>query len=388
MNNEQEAVIVAYGRSAVSKTKKGKGYFVDIHPIEWSAQTLQGVLAKVPSLDPDDIDDVVVGCARTLNKCSKNVARLITLRAGLESTSAQTVNRFCSSGLQTIAIGSNAIAAGNADVVIAGGIECMSMEQTYGPNDDDNILDEMVPGAYMGMGETAENVAMLKGVTREEMDAFSVDSHKKAAEAQKNGYLNKSIIPIIVKDENGNEIIADLDQGIRPDSSMEGLAKLKPAFKEDGVVTAASSSQTDDAAAFVVMMSRKKAKELNLKPIARLVGFASAGCPPEIMGVGPIYAVPKVMKRTGLTVDDMDVIEINEAFAAQAIPCIKELGFDEKKVNPWGGAIAMGHPMGATGAILTMKALDNIAMNGGKYALITMCIGGGQGAAGIFEYLG
>lgn len=384
----REAVIVAYGRSAISKTKKGKGYFVDIHPTEWASQILKSVVEKVPGLKPEDIDDVAVGCARTVNKCGKNVARLICLRAGYESVSAQTVNRFCSSGLQTISIESNNIAVGNADITIAGGIECMSMEQTYLPGDDNAILDEMVPGAYMGMGITAENVAELKGITREEMDAFSAESHKKAAAAQEAGFLNRSIIPITVTDPDGNEILADKDQGIRPDSTVESLGKLKPCFKEDGVVTAASSSQTDDAAAFVVMMSREKAEELGVKPIARMIGFATAGCAPETMGLGPIYAVPKVMKQTGLTVDDMDVIELNEAFAAQAIPCIKELGFDEKKVNPWGGAIAMGHPMGATGAILTMKALDYIAENGGKYALVTMCVGGGQGAAGIFEYLG
>lgn len=384
----REAVIVAYGRSAVSKAKKGKGYFVDVHPIEWSSQILQGVLDKVPELDSSEIDDLIVGCARTVNKCSKNVARLIALRTGLQTASAQTVNRFCSSGLQTISIGANSIAVGDIEVAIAGGIECMSMEQTYGPNDDDEILDTKVPGAYIGMGITAENVAELKGITRNEMDSFAAESHKKAANAQDKGYLNKSIIPISVKDPDGNEIIVEKDQGIRPESTIDSLAKLKPCFREDGIVTAASSSQTNDAAAFVVLMEKEKAIKLNLKPIARLVGFATAGCAPETMGLGPIFAVPKVLKKAGLTIADMDVIELNEAFAAQAIPCINELGFDETKVNPWGGAIAMGHPMGATGAILTMKALDNMAINGGKYGLVTMCVGGGQGAAGIFEYLG
>ncbi len=384
----REAVVVAYGRNAIGKAKKGKGYYVDIHPIEWATETLLEVLKKVPQLKNEDIDDMVLGCARTVNKCGKNVARLIALRAGLESVSAQTVNRFCSSGLQTISIASNSIAVGDADVVIAGGLECMSMQQTYLPEDTDEILDKQVPGAYMGMGDTAENVAALKGITREEMDAFSVESHKKAAAAQEAGYLNRSIVPIKVTDENGNETQCVLDQGIRPNSTVEGLAALKPCFREDGIVTAASSSQTNDAAAFVILMAKEKADELGLKPIAKLVGFATAGCPSEIMGVGPAYAVPKVMKRTGMSVDDMDVIEINEAFAAQAIPCCRELGFDMNKVNPWGGAIAMGHPMGATGSILTMKALDYLALNGGKYALVTMCIGGGQGAAGIFEYLG
>jgi len=381
-----EPVIVAYGRSATAKSKKG--YFIDKHPIEVAVETLKGVLAKIPELDPAEIDDVAIGCARTVNKCGKNVARLICLRAGLESVSAQTVNRFCSSGLQTISTMSNAIAVGDIDIAVAGGIECMSMTQSYLPGDDDEILDEMNPGAYMGMGMTAENVAAYKGITREEMDAFSAESHRKAAAAQEKGYLAKSIIPIEGKDKEGNTVMATEDQGIRPESSPESLATLKPCFKEDGIVTAASSSQTDDAAAFVVIMSREKADELGLKPIAKLINFATAGCDASMMGLGPLYAVPKVMKKSGLTVDDMDVIELNEAFAAQAIPCIRELEMDIEKVNPWGGAIALGHPMGATGAILTMKALDNISMNGGKYALVTMCIGGGQGAAGIFEYLG
>ncbi len=383
----REAVIVAYGRSAVGRAKKG--YYVGIHPIEWAAETLNGVLDKIPELDRSEIDDVILGCARTVNKCAKNVARLVVLRAGgMENVSAMTVNRFCSSGLQTIAIAANAIAAGNIDVAVAGGLECMSMKQSFEEGDDDAILDEMVPGAYMGMGITAENIAAAKGVTREMQDAFAVESHRKAYAAQKAGYLNMSIVPVHGHDKEGNPVIAELDQGLRPESTMESLAKLKPCFIEDGTVTAASSSQTDDAAAYVVLMSREKAEALGLKPIARLVNFCTAGCDPSMMGLGPIYAVPKVMERTGLTVDDMDVIELNEAFAAQAIPCMKELGLDEKKVNPWGGAISLGHPMGATGAVLTIKALDYMKVNGGKYALVTMCIGGGQGGAGILEYLG
>lgn len=383
-NRRQEAVIVAYGRCAIGKSKKG--YYVDEHPIEVAAQTLKNVIAKVPQLDPNEIDDIAIGCARTVNKCGKNVARLVTLRAGLESVSAQTINRFCSSGLQSIAIEASNIEMGNIDVAVAGGMECMSMTQSYLPGDDYEVLDEMSPGAYMGMGITAENVAAAKNVTRKEIDEFSVKNHLKAAAAQEAGYLNKSIIPIMGKDKEGNEVLAELDQGIRAGSTVEKLGELKPCFVEDGVVTAASSSQTNDAAAFVVLMSRKKAEELGVKPIARLIGFSTAGCDPTQMGLGPIYAVPKVLNRTGLTIDDMDVIELNEAFAAQAIPCIKELGMDEEKVNPWGGAIAMGHPMGATGTILTMKALDYLSINGGKYAMVTMCIGGGQGAAGIFEY--
>lgn len=386
MENKREPVIVAYGRCATGKSKKG--YYVDRHPIDVAADTLKAVLAKVPQLDPKDIGDIAIGCARTVNKCGKNVARLVALRAGLESVSAMTVNRFCSSGLQTLAIESANIAAGYTDVAIAGGMECMSMTQTYLPEDTNEELDKQDPGAYMGMGDTAENVAADKGITREMMDAFAVESHKKAAAAQEAGYLNKSIVPIKGYDKEGKEVVAELDQGIRPGSSMESLAGLKPCFREDGVVTAATSSQTDDAAAFIVLMTREKAEELGLKPIARMVGFATAGCDASRMGLGPIFAVPKVMKNTGMSMEDMDVIELNEAFAAQAIPCIEELNMPKEKVNPWGGAIALGHPMGATGAILTMKALDYLAMNGGKHALVTMCVGGGQGAAGIIEYLG
>ncbi len=381
----REAVVVAYGRSAVSKAKKG--YFTQTHPIEWAAQTLKGVIDKVPQLDPAEIDDVVMGCARTVNKCAKNVARLVCLRAGLESVSAQTVNRFCSSGLQSISICANAIAVGDIDVAIAGGLECMSMTQTGAPGDEDPILDQMSPGAYMGMGITAENCVKKYNLTREQMDDFSARSHQRAAAAQAAGYLAKSIVPVTVKDADGNEFLAEVDQGIRPESTVETLGKLKPCFIENGTVTAGNSSQTNDAAAFVVLMSREKAEQLGLKPIARLVAFATAGCDPRYMGLGPIYAVPKVLKKTGLTVDDMDVIELNEAFAAQSIPCMETLGMNPEKVNPWGGAISLGHPMGATGAILTIKALDYLQVHGGKYAMITMCIGGGQGAAGIFEMI-
>lgn len=384
-NGRDEAVIVAYGRSAVCRAKDGP--FVGVHPIEWASQTLDGVLRKVPQLDPNDIDDVVIGCARTVNQNARNVARLICLRSGLESVSAQTINRFCSSGLQAIATCSNAISAGDIDVAVAGGIESMSMIQTPGPDDLDAVLDEMCPGAYMAMGITAENVAAQKGITRLEMDTFAVDSHRKAAAAQEKGYLKKSIVPVKVKDKDGNIVVVDTDQGVRPNSNIESLAKLKPCFKEDGVVTAATSSQTDDSAAFAVLMSKTKAQELGIKPIAKLVHFCTAGCDPETMGLGPIYAVPKVLKRSGLSIDDMDVIELNEAFAAQAIPCMRELGMDPKKTNPWGGAIALGHPMGATGVFLTIKALDYLLENGGKYALVTMCVGGGQGAAGVLELL-
>lgn len=383
--SRREAVIVAYGRSAVCRAKDGP--FVGVHPIEWASQTLRGVLDKVPRLRDEDIDDVVIGCARTVNQNARNVARLICLRTGLESVSAQTINRFCSSGLQAIATCANSIAAGDLDIAVAGGIESMSMIQTPGENDLDLILDKSCPGAYMSMGDTAENVARAKHVTREEMDAFAVESHRKAAAAQASGYLTKSIIPVKVKDSEGNEITVDTDQGIRPNSTVETLSKLRPCFREDGLVTAATSSQTDDSAAFMILMSREKAEQLGARPIARLVRYCTAGCDPELMGLGPVYAVPKVLKRAGMSIDDIDVIELNEAFAAQAIPCIRELGMDTEKVNPWGGAIALGHPMGATGVFLSIKALDYLQEYGRKHALVTMCVGGGQGAAGILELL-
>ncbi len=376
-----EAVIVAYGRSAITRAKKGG--FCEKHPIDWTAATLNAVLDKVPQLDKADIDDIILGCARHENRCNRNMARLVALRAGLpHSVSGQTINRFCSSGLQAIASACGAIALGQADVVIAGGVEQMSMALTRGEDDNNEWLDENCHGAYVGMGKTAEKVASECNITRDEMDAFAVESHKKAAAAQQAGQLGRSIVPVETPDG-----VVTQDEGIRPDSSVEGLAKLKPCFVENGVVTAATSSQTSDGAAFAVVMSREKAEALGLTPIAKLVGFSVAGCDPDTMGLGPIFAVPKVMARTGLTVADMDVIELNEAFAAQAIPCIRTLDLPVEKVNPWGGAIALGHPMGATGCVLTCKALDYLRETGGKYALVTMCIGGGMGAAGILELL-
>ena len=381
-----DAVIVAYGRSAVCKAKKGS--FAGYHPIEWAAQVLAGVLKKVPQLDQNEISDVVVGCSAPIHELDLNSARLIALRAGLpESVSAQTINRFCSSSLQAVATCANAIMSGQEQVMVAGGVEDMS--KTFGavdPAHHDPWFAEHCPGGYMPMGITAENVAALKGITRAEMDAMAVRSHRRAAAAQERGDLNRSIIPVQVPDGDGFKTVT-MDEGIRPDTNLETLGKLKPCFRENGAVTAATSSQTSDGAAFVVLMSAARAEELGIPPLARFVSFATAGCSGELMGLGPIYAVPRAMKKCGLSVDDMDVVELNEAFAAQAIPCIRELGLDEKKVNPRGGAIALGHPLGATGAILTCKALSYLEDTHKRYALITMCIGGGMGAAGIIERL-
>lgn len=382
----REVVIAAYGRSAVCRARKGS--FVGTHPIEYSAQVLKGVLDKIPQLDRADIEDVIMGCAVQHYKTSMNIAKSVAARAELpESVAGHTINRFCSSGLQAIATAVNAIAAGQGDVIVAGGVEDMTGTfEPYPEEHQDAWLNEHAPGAYMAMGITAENIVKHYGLTREEMDQMAVESHAKAAKAQADGKLAPSIIPVTVIDADGKEKVVTEDEGIRPGTSLESLANLKPCFiPETGTVTAATSSQTSDAAAFVVLMEAEKAKALGIRPIAKLRSFAVAGCDSTMMGLGPIYAVPKAMKRAGLTIDDMDVIELNEAFAAQAIPCIRELKMDPAKVNPYGGAMALGHPMGATGAFLTCKALDYLQDNKGKYGLVTMCIGGGMGAAGIFE---
>ena len=386
----KNVVVVAYGRSAIARAGK-KGALRNMHPADMGGLVLKGVLEKVPQLDPALIEDVIVGCAQQDLYQSGNLARLVALTAGLpDSVSAMSVNRFCSSGLQTIAIAAAQIEAGLNEVLVAGGVESMSsVPVTYLAQDlakcqSANLLEKM-PDVYLPMGATAENVAARHGVTREEMDALAVESHAKAAAAQDAGRFDDSIIPLPGVDEEGNPIVFNKDQGIRRGTSMESLAGLKPCFKEDGVVTAATSSQTSDGAGFVVLMSESKAKELGIKPIAKFISFGVGGCEPGYMGEGPIYAVPKAMKIAGLTVDDMDVIELNEAFAAQAIPCMNKLGMDRSKVNPNGGAMALGHPLGATGAFLTCKILDELKRTNGKYGLVTMCIGGGMGAAGIYE---
>jgi len=384
MNNAREAVIVAYGRTPMARAFKGG--FVETHPVEYAAQALKGVLAKAPSLDPSIIEDVLAGCSMPERYVGFNVARLIAQRAGLpDAVPGQTINRFCSSGLQAIATGANAIMAGEMDVVVAGGVELMTGISMGHPEEYQNaLLREQIPGTYLPMGITAENVAARYGITRPEMEAMAVRSHQKAAAAQAAGKFVEEIIPITVETENG-PVTLTADEGIRPGTTAEALAALEPCFKEDGVVTAATSSQMTDGAGFVVMMSRERAQALGCTPIARFVSYAVGGVAAEVMGIGPVVAIPKVMAKTGLTIDDMDVIELNEAFAAQALACIRDLKLPEEKINPNGGAMALGHPLGATGAVLTCKALSELKRTGGKYALITMCIGGGMGAAGIFE---
>lgn len=387
-NQLKNVVVVACGRSAIARSGK-KGALREMHPVDLGGLTLKGILERdLPDLPLDQIEDVIVGCAQPDLKQGCNIARSIGLRAGLpQSVPGVQINRFCSSGIQAVAMGAGLIEAGMNQVLITGGVESMTaVPANYDRSQFQNDwIAANEPGIYMSMGETAERVREKYGITREEMDRFAVNSHAKAARAQDAGWFDSQIIPLPGVDIDGKPIVFTKDQGIRRGTNLETLSQLKPCFRENGTVTAATSSQTSDGASFVVLMSAQRARELGLNPIAKFIGFAAVGCDPALMGLGPIYAVPKVMEMTGLTVDDMDVIELNEAFAAQSIPCIRELGLDAEKVNPNGGAIALGHPMGATGAVLTCKALSELQRTGGTFALVTMCIGHGMGAAAIYE---
>lgn len=384
MMQHRDAVIVAYGRTACAKARKGS--FRDIHPVDFGAQALSGLVDRVPGLSRAEIDDVIVGCAMPYGIQGWNISRLILQRAGFpDSVTSQTVNRFCSSGLQTIAQASSSIRCGESSVV-AGGVESMSLV-SMGPDPGtfEPWLARNRPEAYMNMGLTAENVAEAYAITREDMDRLALESHRKAAEAWSRGFFDEQILPVLRREEDGSTRDVLRDEGIRSDSTLEGLAALAPCFKEGGTVTAGNSSQMTDGAAFLVLMDSETAEKKYLRPLARLVGYATAGVPAELMGIGPVEAVPKVLRRTGLALEDMAVIELNEAFAAQVLACERSLGMDPEKVNPWGGAIAMGHPLGASGAVLTCKALAYLEKTGERYGLVTMCVGGGMGAAGIFE---
>lgn len=380
----RDAVIVAYGRSAMAKAFKGS--FSQMHPVEYGAQTLKGVLARLEHFDPELIDDVIVGCAMPENKMAYNAGRLIVQSAGLPDTvCAHTLTRFCSSGLQSIATAANAIKANEMDIIVAGGCEQMTgMNMKDTPTGIDEELWRKYPDAYITMGITAENVAERYHISRKDMEAMAVRSHKLAYEAQKAGKFEEEIVPVTAP-FNGEKIVVTEDEGIRPETNMESLSSLTPCFKDGGLVTAATSSQMTDGAGFVVLMARETAEKLGYNPIARFVSFAVGGVPADVMGIGPTAAIPKILKRTGLTIDDMDVIELNEAFAAQALACIRILDLPIDKVNPNGGAMALGHPLGATGTFLTCKVLSELKRTGGKYGMVTMCIGGGMGAAGIFE---
>lgn len=379
-----KCVIVAYGRSAIAKAFRGT--LAAANPVDFGAEVLKGVVERVPELDLREIDDVIVGCAIPEGKMGLNPARNIVIRAGFPvEVPAQTINRFCASGLQSVAIGASMIMSGLHEVVIAGGVESMSCPVL---SESTEYLNKWLlenTDIYMPMGITGENVAAKYGISRERMEQMSVESHAKAAAAVENGLFDDEIIPVTGYDKEGNPVVFKRDECYRKGTNMEVLATLKPSFKEDGLLTAATSSQRSDGAAFVVLMSEKKAKELGIKPIAAFVSFAVEGLDPAYMGLGPIYAVREVLRKTGLKIDDMDVIELNEAFASQAIVTIDELKMDKKKVNPRGGALALGHPLGATGAILLCKAMNYLKDTGGKYGLITMCVGGGMGAACIIE---
>jgi len=390
----REAVIVAGSRTAVGKSKRGttRNWRSD----EMAAAVIQDLLKKAPALDPGEIDDVIIGCAMPEGAQGLNFARTIALRAGLPvNTPGQTVNRFCSSGLQTIAMAAERIIANGADVIIAGGAETMSLVPMTGYRINPNpYMVENMPEVYMGMGLTAEQVAEEYEVTRQAQDEFAVRSHQKAAAAYERGAFKDEIVPLeieeVVAGPNGPQrttTLFDRDEHLRPDTSLEGLAKLKPVFKQGGTVTAGNSSPLSDGAAAVIVMERSKAEALGLTPILRFVGFNVGGVRPEIMGVGPVAAVPKLLKRTGMSLNDIDLIELNEAFASQAIAVIRELGFDESIVNVNGGALALGHPLGCTGAKLTVQIMHEMQRRDAQFGMVTMCIGGGMGAAGIFERL-
>ncbi|HEU5139956.1 MAG TPA: acetyl-CoA C-acetyltransferase [Bacillales bacterium] len=391
----KEAVIVAGARTPVGKANKGT--LANVRPDDLGAIAVKETLRRAGDFDVNEIEDVIFGCAIPEAEQGLNVARMIGARAGLPSSvPGVTVNRYCSSGLQTIAYAAERIMVGHANTIIAGGTETMSLVPMGGhvikPNPK---LVESAPEYYMGMGHTAEQVANQYGISREEQDQFAVRSQQRAAKAIKEGKFKDEIVPVEVTlrsvDENHKlqekKVTFDTDEGVRADTSMEGLAKLKPAFHRKGTVTAGNSSQMSDGAASVLVMDREKAEAEGLTPLVKFRGFAVAGVPPEIMGVGPIAAVPKVLKQTGLELSDIGVIELNEAFASQSIQVIRELGLDEDKVNVNGGAIALGHPMGCTGSKLTLTAIHEMKRRGEQFGLVTMCIGGGMGAAGIFELL-
>ncbi len=365
-------------------------------PDDLAATVFRRLMEKYPSVSPGEIDDVILGCANPEGESGMNMARVAALRAGLpDSVPGVTINRFCSSGLQAIAMAAEKIRSGGAQIIIAGGAESMSMIPMSGYKFAPNpwMVDHL-PQIYMGMGLTAEEVQRKFGVNREDSDQFAYRSHQNALRAQAEGRFDEEIVPVEIEStvlDNGKPkqrtAVFQKDEGPRADTSVEALAKLKPVFDANGTVTAGNSSQTSDGAAAALVMSDKKARELGLKPMARFVSFAVGGVPPEIMGIGPVVAIPKALALAGLKTDDIGVIELNEAFAAQALAVIRIVGIDSQRVNPNGGAIALGHPLGCTGAKLTATILREMQRRQLKYGMVTMCIGGGQGAAGIFERL-
>lgn len=391
----KEAVIVSAVRTAVGKAPKGT--LKNTRPDDLGAAAIKEAVGRVENLDASEIDDVIMGCAFPEAEQGMNVARTAAIEAGLPvEVSAMTVNRYCSSGLQTIALAADRIKTSGAEIIVAGGLETMSMIPMGGnvvrPNP--KIVDNY-PDYYLNMGLTAENLAKKYEITREQADEFSLGSHQKAAAAIQAGKFKDEIVPFTVLvdelDEKGRvrrkEVVFETDEGVRYDANIEGFAKLKPVFHARGTVTAGNSSQMSDGAAATVVMSLEKAEELGLKPLARFVAYATAGCLPEEMGVGPVYAIPKALKMAGLTLEDIDVIELNEAFAAQGLSVMKLLEMNPEKVNVNGGAVALGHPLGCTGAKLTASILQELKRRNARYGMVTMCVGGGMGAAGIFELI-
>jgi acetyl-CoA acyltransferase len=391
----KDAVIVSAVRTPVGKAKRGG--LATVRPDEMAATVIKELLKRTPNLDPAQIDDVVFGCAFPEGEQGLNMARMISLRADLpDSVPAETINRYCSSGVQSIAHVANAIQSGQIEIGIAGGVESMSMVPMMGYKFSANPhFAQDLPHYYTNMGLTAENISVKYGVSRQDQDEFSLKSHQKAAKAVESGLFDPELVPIDVEvvELNGHEkpvkrnFTVKRDEGPRADTNMEALSKLKPAFKEGGTVTAGNSSQMSDGAAAVMVMSAERAAELGLTPLARFVSFAVGGVPPEIMGIGPVVAIPKALKLAGLKMDDIDLIELNEAFAAQSLAVIRTLELDESKINVNGGAIALGHPLGCTGAKLTTQSIYEMGRRNSKYGMVTMCIGGGMGAAAIFENL-
>jgi acetyl-CoA acyltransferase len=389
----KDVVIASAVRTPVGKAPRGT--LRTTRPDDLAAFAISGALARLPQLDRSEIEDVILGCAMPEAEQGMNVARVASFRAGLPVTvSAMTINRYCASGLQSIALAADRIRGGAADVIVAGGTESMSCVPFGGNKISMNPwLVDHYPGSYMSMGLTAERVASHYGITREAMDAFSYQSHQKALDAIQSGRFEDEIVPVTVThtalNEKGKAETAEFtfttDEGPRADTSLEALAGLKPVFHAKGTITAGNSSQTSDGAAAAVVMSAERAAQLGIKPLARFVAYAYAGCDPEEMGVGPVYAIPKALKLAGLSLDQIDVIELNEAFAAQSLAVIKVLGLNPEKINPNGGAIALGHPLGCTGAKLTATLLREMPRRNAKYGMVTMCVGGGMGAAGIFE---
>jgi acetyl-CoA acyltransferase len=388
----REVVIASSVRTPVGRAFKGT--LRSTRPDELGAIAIKGALERAPQLDPKEIEDVILGCAMPEAEQGMNVARIASLRAGLPvETSALTINRFCSSGLQSIAMAAERIMAGGADVIVAGGTESMSMIPMGGHKISPNPwLVDHYPDAYLTMGLTAERLASRFGITREAADEFSLRSHQKALAAIQAGKFDNEVVPVEVSFSapNGSkpkrqEIVFKVDEGPRGDTSLEALLALKPAFHTKGTVTAGNSSQMSDGAAAAVVMSAERAQALGIKPLARYVSFATAGYKPEEMGLGPVFAIPKALKMAGLSLAEIGVIELNEAFAAQSLAVIKEAGLDPEKVNPNGGAIALGHPLGCTGAKLTASVIREMKRRNVRYGMVTMCVGGGMGAAGIFE---